>query len=162
MNLFGLQEAATGPDAWQMRLQCLLAKAALHLPPQVSSQLSQTQLHALPSPANLNAVWSLTEALAEHLPEWAKKLKEAGFAQSETLGRLLAKVQWQVLGIVMSLYGALAGSPSASSPTSRTLNVKVRSKTLCLSYHNKQLFQRCCMHLSISCLMLKSKHVVSA
>ena len=130
--LCNAQEAAIGADAWQMHLQCLLARASLQLPPPpLTSQKNQCQLHHVPTHANLAVLDTLDDALAEHLPDWKKWLQAPDFSQAEPLGRLLAKMQWQVLGMVKALYASLAGNSSANSPTRRRLDVKVRLINMC-------------------------------
>lgn len=68
----------------------------------------------------------MSDAIAIHLPDWQQKLKAADGTEAGVLDDLLAKLQWQVLGVVRSLYCSLARSSSASSPTRKTLDVKVK------------------------------------
>lgn len=49
----------------------------------------------------------------------------AGYSQAAGLAELLARLQWQVLGLVQGLYAILAGSAS-SSPPRRSFHIKVR------------------------------------
>jgi hypothetical protein len=128
-----LQEASTGPDAWQLHPQCLLAKASLQLPPQPQGKTIQEGLadpQQLPTHAHFAVIDSLSDAIATHLPDWQQKLKAADGAGARVLDDLLAKLQWQVLGVVRTLYCSLARSPSASSPTRKTLDVKVKLRLL--------------------------------
>ena len=74
-------------------------------------------------PATLSTITALAIELERHLPAWEKKVHTPGYSRAAGLGELLARVQWQLLGLVQELYASLAGSPS-SSPPSRSLDVK--------------------------------------
>ena len=95
------------------------------------------------SPAILTLITNLTDKLQKQLPELETRLRAEGY-QAGGLGELLAKVQWQVVGLVQGLYACLAG-PALSSPPRRSLDVKVRSPTawLCLwlQWHYRQEFR---------------------
>ena len=80
----------------------------------------------LPTHAHFAVIDSMSDAIAIHLPDWQHKLKAADGTEAGVLDDLLAKLQWQVLGVVRSLYCSLARSCSASSPTRKTLDVKVK------------------------------------
>lgn len=111
-----------------MHLQCLLAKASLQLPPQPQGKTIQegsADPQLLPSHAHFAVIDSLSDTIATHLPDWQQKLKADGTG-AKVLDDLLAKLQWQVLGVVRTLYCSLSRSPSASSPTRKTLDVKVK------------------------------------
>lgn len=132
-----VQDAAAGISDWQTELQCLLAKASLQLPPQPpapDASGGQPQTKETPSHTSLAALVSLADALAEPLPAWGDKLKAAGCSESTGVGRLLAKVQWQVVGVIHSLYALLAGT-AAASPTGRTLDLKVGQAPFAISLH---------------------------
>ncbi|KAA6420724.1 MAG: hypothetical protein FRX49_09301 [Trebouxia sp. A1-2] len=128
-----LQEASTVSDAWQLHLECLLAKASLQLLPHTQGNAIQEGLadpQQLPTHAHFAAIDSLSDAIATHLPDWQQKLKAADGTEGRVLDDLLAKLQWQVLGVVRTLYCSLARSPSASSPTRKTLDVKEQQQQL--------------------------------
>jgi len=133
-----VQEASTGPDAWQLHLQCLLAKASLQLPPQPQGKSIQEGLadpQLLPTHAHFAVMNSLSDAFATHLPHWQQKLKTADVTGARALDDLLAKLQWQLLGVVRTLYCSLARSPSTNSPTRKTLDVKVKVHFVSFKLH---------------------------
>ncbi|DBA95749.1 TPA: Calcineurin-binding protein cabin-1, variant 3 [Trebouxia sp. C0004] len=128
-----LQEASTGPDAWQLHLQCLLAKASTQLPPQPQGKTLQQSVadpQLLPTHAHFAVMNSLSDTISAHLPDWQQKLKAADGTGAGVLDDLLAKLQWQVLGVVRTLYCSLARSSSANSPTRKTLDVKEQQQQL--------------------------------
>lgn len=133
------QEASRGSDTWQLHLQCLLAKAALQLPPHyltMASTGAQTQSRPVPTHTDFAVIECLADALAPHLPEWEQKLKAADATHAEALSQLLARVQWQLVAVIRSLYCCLAGSSSTNSPTRRDADAKVRSHcTICSGKH---------------------------
>lgn len=126
MQSMGVQDAASGPQAWQTQLQCLLASASLQLPAYPAANSSQqAQPPALVlSPAMLTLIISLADELQKQLPALVTRLKAGGFSQAGGVGELLAKVQWQVVGLVQGLYACLT-SNALSSPPRRSLDVKV-------------------------------------
>ena len=79
----------------------------------------------VPSPAILTMVTNLSDTLSKHLPVWEQKLKAANSSATADYAKMLTRVQWQVVGIIHSLYCSLAGSGAAASPNSRTLDLKV-------------------------------------
>lgn len=121
-----MQEAASGPTAWQTQLQCLLAAASIQLPAYPASTTSQqTQPpRVILSAAMLAVITNLAEKLQNQLSAWEKNVHADGYSQAGGLGHLLARVQWQLLGLVQGLYACLATSAS-SSPPRRSLDVKV-------------------------------------
>ena len=165
-----MQEASTGPDAWKLHLQCLLAKASLQLPAQPQGKTIQegsADPQQLPTHAHFAVIDSLSDAIATHLPHWQHKLKAADGTEVGVLDDLLAKLQWQVLGVVRTLYRALARSPSASSPTRKTLVVKVKlqyviSKCMCGMVHAGCRDCKCCNSISHhSCFCKQSVSMLS-
>jgi hypothetical protein len=95
----------------------------------------------------------LSDAIGTHLPDWQQKLKAADGTEVGVLDDLLAELQWQVLGVVRTLYCALARSPSASSPTRKTLDVKVKlqyiiSKCIGGMVHSSCRDNKCCNSIS--------------
>ena len=121
------QEAASIVDDWQTLLQCLLAKASLQLPPMPDkpSSSNSSQAQPVPSPAILTVVTNLNDTLTEYLLVWEQKLKAANGSAIAEYAQMLTRLQWQVVGIIHSLYCSLAGSGAAASPNSRTLDLKV-------------------------------------
>lgn len=121
-----LQEAASGPTAWQTQLQCLLAAASIQLPAYTAATTSQqNQAPRIKlSAAMLAIVTTLADELHLPLPAWEKKMQADGYSQAAGLGQLLARVQWQLLGLVLGLYSGLAATVS-NSPPRRSLDVKV-------------------------------------
>ena len=129
-----VQEAATGPEAWQIQLQCLLATASIQLPP---CRLASSPQHTPAStPAFSTAMLSTVTSLADDLkkqPAWVSRVQAEGYSQAAGLAELLARVQWQLLDLVQGLYASLSGRSSASPPR-RSLDVKaslVVSMTIC-------------------------------
>lgn len=121
-----MQEAASGPTAWQTQLQCLLAAASIQLPaypPATISQQTQAPSTVL-SAAMLAVMTNLADEVQKQLPAWGNKTQADGYSQTVGLGQLLARVQWQLLGLVEGLYAGLAATASTSPPR-RSLDVKV-------------------------------------
>ena len=121
-----MQEAVSGPTAWQTQLQCLLAAASIQLPaysPAVSSQHTQAPGTLLPA-ALLAVITSFADEIQKQRPAWEIRMQADGYSQAAGLGQLLARVQWQLLGLVQRLYAGLA-STASSSPPRRSLDVKV-------------------------------------
>lgn len=123
-----LQEAVSGPQAWQTQLQCLLAAASIQLPacpPALNSHPAQAPGLVL-STAMLSAITTLADDLHQQLPGLQTRMQGAGYSQADGLGELLAKVQWQVVGLVQGLYACLAATAfKSNSPPRRSLDVKV-------------------------------------
>lgn len=128
-----MQEAASGPKAWQTQLQCLLAAASVQLPAYPASTTSQQTPapRVILSAAMLAVINNLAEELQNQLSAWENKMQANGYSQAAGLGHLLARVQWQLLELVQGLYAGLATTAS-SSPPRRSLDVKVAH----LSNHN--------------------------
>lgn len=121
-----MQEAASGPTAWQTQLQCLLAAASIQFPAYpsaTSSQQTQTPGTVL-SAAMLAVMTNFADELWTQLPAWEKKTQADGYNLAIELRQLLARVQWQLLGLVQGLYAGLATTASTSPPR-RSLDVKV-------------------------------------
>ena len=72
----------------------------------------------------LAIITTLADELQLQLPAWEKKMQADGYSQAAGLGQLLARVQWQLLGLVLGLYSSLAATVS-NSPPRRSLDVKV-------------------------------------
>lgn len=72
-----------------------------------------------------SAVTVLSRELAVHFATWQRSMK-AGTEQAITLSTALAKVQWQLAGLVERLYVSLSSSNAAQSPSHQNLNIKVR------------------------------------
>ena len=72
-----------------------------------------------------SAVTVLSRELAVHFATWQRRMK-ASTEQAITLSTALAKVQWQLAGLVERLYVLLISSNAAQSPSHQNLNIKVR------------------------------------
>ena len=76
------------------------------------------------SAAMLAVIINLADELQFQLPAWEGKMQAGGYSQAAGLGQQLARVQWQLLGLVQGLYAGLAATASTSPPR-RSLDVKV-------------------------------------
>lgn len=76
------------------------------------------------SAATLTIITNLAEELQKQLSAWENNMQAYGYSQAVGLGHMLARVQWQLLGLVQGLYACLATTAS-SSPPRRSLDVKV-------------------------------------
>lgn len=106
--------------------------AQADLPPaQKADQSHETPgyVHAACPPSltkdTYSAVTVLSRELAVHFATWQRSMK-AGTEQAITLSTALAKVQWQLAGLVERLYLLLISSNAAQSPSHQNLNIKVR------------------------------------
>lgn len=128
-----MQEAASGATAWQTQLECLLAGASIQLPAYTASTTSQQAQGPgiMLSAAMLAVIINLADELQLQLPSWENMVQAGGYSQAAGLGQLLARVQWQVLGLVQGLYAGLTATAS-NSPPRRSLDVKVAHLSDCI------------------------------
>ena len=72
----------------------------------------------------LAVITTLADELQKQLPAWENNSQAGGYSQAVGLRALLARLQWQLLGLVQGLYASLAATAS-NSPPRRSLDVKV-------------------------------------